>query len=94
MKKNTCQFISHNQQLVTIVLIPDGLKMLTLLLFYFLFFIFCLFAFPRATPTTYGDSQARGLIGAAAARLHHSHSNSRSEPLVQSTPQLTAALDP
>ena len=28
----------------------------------------------------YGSSQARGQIGAAAASLHHSHSNSGSEP--------------
>ena len=30
----------------------------------FFFFFFCLFAFSRATPTAYGGSQARGLIGA------------------------------
>ena len=33
-----------------------------------------------ATPTAYGSSQARGRIGAAAAGLHHSHSNVGSEP--------------
>ena len=27
------------------------------------FFFFCLFAFSRAAPVAYGDSQARGLIG-------------------------------
>ena len=43
----------------------------------FYFFIFCLF---RAAPTAYGGSQARGLIGAIAAGLYHSHSNARSEP--------------
>ena len=32
----------------------------------------------RATPVVYGSSQARGWIGAAAASLHHSHSNARS----------------
>ena len=31
-----------------------------------------------ATPTAYGGSQARGLIGAVATSLHHSHSNARS----------------
>ena len=36
------------------------------------FFSFCLF---RATPEAYGGSQARGLIRAVAASLHHSHSN-------------------
>ena len=35
------------------------------------FFCFCLF---RAEPTACGGSQARGLIGATAAGLHHSHS--------------------
>ena len=43
------------------------------------FFFFCLFAFSRATPAAYGGSQARGLIGAVAAGLCHSHSNARSE---------------
>ena len=38
-------------------------------------FIYLLF---RATPTAYGGSQARDQIKAAAARLHHSHSNTRS----------------
>ena len=36
------------------------------------FFFFCLFAFSSAAPATYGGSQARGPIGAAAANLHHS----------------------
>ena len=43
---------------------------------YYFFFVFCLF---RATPVANGGSQARGLIGAANASLHHSHSNARSE---------------
>ena len=34
----------------------------------------------RAAPVAYGSSQARGRIRAATAGLHHSHSNSRSEP--------------
>ena len=46
--------------------------------FYFLF-IFLLF---RAAPSVYGGSQARGLLGATAAGLHHSHSNTRSKPLL------------
>ena len=41
----------------------------------------------------YGGSQARGLIGAVASGLHHSHSNAGSEPHLQPTPQLTAMLD-
>ena len=48
----------------------------------------------RAAPTAYGGSQARGLIGAVAAGLHQSHSNTGSELRLQPTPQLTATLDP
>ena len=56
---------------------------------------FCLFVlFFRATPAAYGSAQARGRIGAAAASVHHSHSNDRSEPCLQPTPQLTAMPDP
>ena len=55
------------------------------------FFVFSLF---RAIPTAYGGSQARSLIGAVAAGLYHSHSQARSEPRLQPTPQLTATPDP
>ena len=48
----------------------------------------------RATPAAYGSSQARGQTGAAAAGLHHSHSNVGSEARLRPTPQLTATLDP
>ena len=44
---------------------------------YFICFLFVCFVFSRATPVAYGGSQ----IGATAAGLHHSHSNTRSEPL-------------
>ena len=53
-----------------------------------------LFFLSRATPTTYGISQARGLIGAAATSLYPSHSSVGSKPFLQTTSQLTAALDP
>ena len=43
----------------------------------FFFLAFCLF---RPAPSAYGGSHARGLIGAIAAGLRHSHSNARSEP--------------
>ena len=43
-----------------------------------IFFFFCPF---RAAPPAYGGSQARSLIGAVAASLHQSHSNTRSEPV-------------
>ena len=46
------------------------------------FYLFvCLF---RAPSVAYGSSQARGQNRAAAASLHHSHSNIRFEPLLQS----------
>ena len=56
----------------------------------FFFFFFFLF---RAAPMAYGDSQARGLIGATAAGLCQNPSNARSEPHLQPTPQLTAMPD-
>ena len=46
----------------------------------------CLFLPFRATPTAHGSSQARDGIRAAAAGLHHSHSNAGAE-----LPLLTAA---
>ena len=45
-------------------------------------FFFLLF---RATSSAYGVSQARGLIGATAAGLHHSHSNTGPEPRLRPT---------
>ena len=51
-------------------------------------------SFPRAAPTAHGGSQARGLIGAVAASLCHSHSNTGSEPHLQLTPQLMTTPDP
>ena len=53
--------------------------------FFLSFFLFCLF---RATPMACGGSQGRGPIGAVAVSL--SHSQARSEPRLQPTPQLTA----
>ena len=45
-----------------------------------LFIYFFFFVFSRAAPVAYGGFQPRGLIGAVAAGLHHSHSNVGSEP--------------
>ena len=56
--------------------------------------ISCLFAISRATPAEYGGFQASGRIGAIAAGLSQSHSNSGSEPPLQPTPQLTAMPNP
>ena len=52
------------------------------------------FFFFRAVPAAYGDSQARGRIGAVAAGLDHSPSNTGSKLRLQPTPQFTAMLDP
>ena len=59
------------------------------------FFFFGLFVFSRAIPAAYRGCQARGLIGAVAASLHHSHNNAGSERISDlPTPQLTATPDP
>ena len=50
------------------------------MLYLLLFLFFLSFIFFRAAPVAYGDSQARDLIEATAAGLHHNHSNTRSEP--------------
>ena len=55
------------------------------------FFFFCHF---RDEPLAYEGSQARGPIGAVAASLCQSHSNTGSEPPLQPTPQITAVPDP
>ena len=47
-----------------------------------------------AALVAYGSSQVRGQIQAAAAVLHHSHSNTGSEQHLQSMPWLMATLDP
>ena len=64
-----------------------------LLVFGFFGFCFCLF---RAASEAYGGSQARGLIGATAAGLHHSHSRSnvRSDLCLRLTAQLMAVTGP
>ena len=54
--------------------------------FLFFFFLFFFVFFFRAAPTAYGGSQARGLVLAIAAGLHHSHSNARSKPHLRPTP--------
>ena len=70
-----------------ICVFPNIITLKFLANFYFFYFLFCLF---RDTPTAYGGSQARGRIRAAAASLHHSHSNAGSEPHLQPTSQLMA----
>ena len=63
--------------------------------FWFLgFCLFVCFLLLGAVKAAYGNFQAMGRIGAVAAGLYHSHSNSRSKPHLQPTPQLTAILGP
>ena len=57
--------------------------MLNYYYYYYYYYYYCLF---RAVPAAYGRSQARGPIGAAAACLHHSHSNAGSELHLRPTP--------
>ena len=66
------------------------------LCFWFWVFVgfFCLFLIFRATTEAYGGSQAKDHIGAIAAGLHHSHSNSGSKLLLQPIPQLMTTPDP
>ena len=66
----------------------------TCIFYYFIFILFYFMFFFRATPAAYGSSQTRGPIGAAAAALRQSHSNTRSKPRLRPMPQLTAMLDP
>ena len=75
--KGKMQFYSNQQQSQALSLyvilqeIPAG--------FFFLIFLWLHLA-------AYESSQARGRIGAAAAGLHHSHSNAGSEPHLQPMP--------
>ena len=57
----------------------------------YLFIYFCLF---RAAQAAYGNSQARGPVGAATASLPQSCGNTGSEPRLRPTPQLMATMDP
>ena len=49
------------------------------------FIVVVYFCFFWGKPTAYGGFQARGLIGATAASLRHSHSNARSKPCLWPT---------
>ena len=61
----------HSQHILSHVLCSGNTQAL------FLFFSFS-FLFSMATLAAYGSSRARGQIGAAAAGLHHTHSNTGS----------------
>ena len=57
------------------------------------FWLFLFVLLFMAMPSPYGSSQARDPITAAAG-LHHSHSNTGSEPHLRPTPQIVAMPDP
>ena len=59
-------------------------------LFFVTFFLCVLF---RAASMAYGSSQTRGQIGAAAAGLHHSHSNVGLKLHLRPTPQFSVTPD-
>ena len=64
-------------------------------LFIYSFFFFFFFSFLGPHPQHMESPRlARNWIGATAAGLHHSHSNTGSEPCLQPTLQLSATLDP
>ena len=60
----------------------QGCEQVAGFLFVCLFFVFFV-CVCGAAPAAYGSSQARGQIGAAAAGLHHSHSNAREKLCLQ-----------
>ena len=60
-------------------------------IYLFIYFVLCSF---RAALVAYGGSQDRDVIGAVAAILRQSHSNTRSELRLRPTPQLMAMPDP
>ena len=60
----------------------------------FIFDFYLLSFFFRVAPMAYESSQARDRITAATTGLCHSHSNARSKPRLQPTPQLMAMPDP
>ena len=68
--------------------------MFLIFIYYYYYYIFFFFVFSWAASAAYGDSQARGLMGAVATGLSQSHSNVGSEPCLRPTPQLTATPDP
>ena len=84
-----CVSLSDLLHLARESLVLSMLLQMALFVHYFLFIYFF-----RAAPAAHGGSQARGLIGDTAAGLCQSHSNAVSKPHLQTTPQLTAMLDP
>ena len=83
-KEYTTQLRTKSEKKRSYIILEDLVCLcLCFRLFFFLFLFLFLF---RASPVAYGGSQARGQMGAVAASLHHSHSNARFEPCLQSIP--------
>ena len=65
-----------------------------MLVYWFIFLPTHLFIYFRPTHVAYRNSKTRGQIVATAASQHHSHSNTRPEPCLQTIPELMAIVDP
>ena len=74
-----------DDSILTLVFYIQTISKSSLILFFFWLF--------KAAPSAYGGSQARGLVGAVAASLCHSHSKVGSELRLRPTLQLTATPD-
>ena len=66
--------------MVTMQILLGGLFLFFMGFFVLFFGFFCFVLFFRAALAAHRSFQARGRIGATAAGLPHSHSNSGSEP--------------
>ena len=92
-KKAQCsQVILCVHHIVHREVLPAPTQYLLIHFFFPTIFIYLFILLFRAIPEANGSFQARGQIGAAAASLHHSHSNVGSKPHLHPTPQLMATL--
>ena len=72
----------------------DQVSVLWVCLCLFVVHLFCFLSFSGLYRWHMEVPRARGLIGAIATGLHHSHRNTRSKLHLRPTPQLTATPDP
>uniref|UniRef100_A0A4X1T1B1 Microtubule-associated protein RP/EB family member 1 n=1 Tax=Sus scrofa TaxID=9823 RepID=A0A4X1T1B1_PIG len=93
LKKVKFQAKLEHEYIQNFKILQAGFKRMGVVSFLFLSFVFfCLFVCFKAAPAAYGGSQARGLIRAVAAGLHHSLSSVGSEPYLPiATHRTTAA---
>ena len=71
----TCNTLTANDVKHVLICLITFLNVSSYMKCLFRSFAYFLFVFSRAAPLAHGGSQARGLIGAVASGLHHSHSN-------------------